>query len=62
MQHQNILNHLQMAHGQAEIEIDSNGSREMSLVKTKIEEAMYWLGRDAVAKAILIDTDDIMNP
>jgi len=62
MQHDNILKHLQMAHGQAEVEQNGNSSREMALVKTKLEEALYWLGRDAVIKGFFIDTDDIMNP
>lgn len=60
--HDQVLKNLQMAHGHVDVANESQPSRELSLVKTKIEEAMYWLARDANAKAVLINTDDVLDP
>jgi hypothetical protein len=62
MHHQTILNNLQMAHGLTDAECDDNPSRHISLVRTKIEEAMYFLARDMTDKKIPVNYDDILSP
>lgn len=56
------MNSLQILHGQVEVECDNNPSREISIVRTKLEEAMYWLARDLTKKKYAVNPDDILDP